>query len=340
MGVQLHDIIPKRKVNLYHLSNRTIAIDAHNALYQFLSVIRGANGVPLRNNRGGITSHLSGLFYRSINLMETGIKPIYVFDGKPPRLKEAEIKRRRIMKEQAAHKYEKALEIGDFEEARVHAQAMSRLSKQMITDSKRLLNLMGIPNVQAPSEGEAQAAFMATKGDVWATGSQDFDSLLFGTPRLIRNLTISGRRKLPRKKIYISVSTELIELKEALSRLNINRRQLIALSMLVGTDFNPNGIKGVGPKTALKLVKQFKDIDVLSKKFQESGFPKQFREIENIFLNPNVTTEYDIVWEEIDSEGLIQFLCEDNDFSEERVKKALSRVNQWRKNDVRLEKWF
>ena len=340
MGVQLHDIIPKRKIDLSHLSNRTIAIDAHNALYQFLSVIRGANGVPLRNRRGEITSHLSGLFYRSINLMETGIKPIYVFDGKPPRLKKTEIERRRIVKEQAAQKYERALEIGDFEEARVHAQAMSRLSKQMITDSKRLLNLMGIPNVQAPSEGEAQAAFMATKGDVWATGSQDFDSLLFGTPRLIRNLTISGRRKLPRKKIYISVSTELIELKEALSRLNINRRQLIALSMLVGTDFNPNGIKGVGPKTALKLVKQFKDIDALSKKFQESGFPKQFTEIEDIFLNPNVTTEYDIVWEKIDSEGVIQFLCEDNDFSEERVKKALSRVNQWRKNDARLEKWF
>ena len=340
MGVQLLGIISKRKVNLSHLSNRTIAIDAHNALYQFLSVIRGANGVPLRNRRGEITSHLSGLFYRSINLMETGIKPIYVFDGKPPRLKKTEIEKRKIVKEQATQKYEKALEIGDFEEARVHAQAMSRLSEQMIKNSKRLLNLMGIPNVQAPSEGEAQAAYMATKGDVWATGSQDFDSLLFGTPRLIRNLTISGRRKLPRKKIYISVSTELIELKEALSQLNINRRQLIALSMLVGTDFNPNGIKGVGPKTALKLVKQFKDIDALSKKFQESGFPKQFREIENIFLNPNVTTEYDIVWEEIDSEGVIQFLCDDNDFSEERVKKALSRVNKWRKNDARLEKWF
>jgi len=181
---------------------------------------------------------------------------------------------------------------------------------------------------------------MASIGDVWATGSQDFDSLLFGTPRLIRNLTISGRRKLPRKKIYISVSTELISLKEALFRLNINRRQLIALSMLVGTDFNPNGIKGVGPKTALKLVKQFKDIDELAEKFLESGFPKQFREIENIFLNPLVTSEYDIVWEEIDSEGVLQFLCDDNDFSEERVKKALKRVNKWKKNDTRLEKWF
>ena len=336
----MQDIILKRKVNLSNLSNRSIAIDAHNALYQFLSVIRGANGIPLMNREGKITSHLSGLFYRTINLMETGIKPIYVFDGEPPRLKRNEIERRKSVKELAAQKYEKAIEIGDLEEARIHAQATSRLNKSMIKDSKRLLNLMGIPNVQAPSEGEAQAAYMTLRGDVWATGSQDFDSLLFGTPRLIRNLTISGRRKLPRKKIYRTVSTELIELKEALLRLNINRRQLIALGMLVGTDFNPNGIKGVGPKTALKLVKQFQDIDELSERFRESGFPKQFREIENIFLNPNVTSEYDIVWEDLDSEGVMRFLCEDNDFSEERVKKALKRVNQWKKNDSRLEKWF
>lgn len=334
------DIILKRKVNLSKLSNRSIAIDAHNALYQFLSVIRGANGIPLRNQEGKITSHLSGLFYRTINLMERGIKPIYVFDGEPPRLKKNEIERRKSVKELATQKYEKAIELGDLKEARIHAQATSRLNKSMIKDSKRLLNLMGIPNVQAPSEGEAQAAYMTLRGDVWATGSQDFDSLLFGTPRLIRNLTISGRRKLPRKKIYVTVSTELIELREALLRLNINRRQLIALGMLVGTDFNPNGIKGVGPKTALKLVKQFQDIDELSKRFRESGFPKQFREIENIFLNPNVTSKYNIVWEDIDSEGVMRFLCEDNDFSEERVKKALKRVNQWKKNDSRLEKWF
>jgi len=144
LGVQLQDIIQKRKVNLSYLSNRNIAIDAHNALYQFLSVIRGMNGVPLKNRRGEITSHLSGLFYRNINFMETGIKPIYVFDGKPPRLKKTEIERRKSVKEQAIQKYEKALEIGDFEEARIHAQATSRLNKQMIKDSKRLLTLMGI----------------------------------------------------------------------------------------------------------------------------------------------------------------------------------------------------
>ena len=340
MGVKLQDIMPKRKINLSNLTNRSIAIDAHNALYQFLSVIRGSNGVPLRNRRGKITSHLSGLFYRSINLMEIGIKPIYVFDGEPPQLKKTEIDRRRAVKEQAAKKYEQAIEIGDLEEARIHAQATSRLTENMIKESIKLLNLMGIPNVQAPSEGEAQASYMSIKGDVWATGSQDFDSLLFGTPRLIRNLTISGRRKLPRKKIYITISIELIELNEALLHLNITRRQLIALGMLVGTDFNPNGIKGIGPKTALKLVKQFEDIDQLFEKFRDLGFPKEFREIENIFLNPNVTPEYDIVWGEIDSEGVIQFLCEDNDFSEERVKKALNRVSQWKKDDISLEKWF
>jgi flap endonuclease-1 len=197
LGVNLRDLVPKTSIRLEDLSGKSMAIDAYNALYQFLAIIRQPDGTPLKDGSGRITSHLSGLLYRTSNLVELGIKPIYVFDGVPPTLKEAEIKRRMKVKEEALIKYEQALKEGKIEEARMYAQATSRLKDYMAEDSKRLLDLMGIPWVQAPSEGEAQAAHMVKRGDADYCASQDYDSLLFGAPKLVRNVTISGRRKLP-----------------------------------------------------------------------------------------------------------------------------------------------
>jgi len=340
LGVQLADIVPRRKISLSQLSGRNIAIDAYNALYQFLSVIRGEGGVPLRDHRGNVTSHLSGLFYRTVNLMEKGIKLVYVFDGKPSELKKAELERRASAKKAAAQKYRAALRRGDMEAARVHAQAMSRLTENMVDEAWRLLSLMGVPSVQAPSEGEAQAAYMAQRGDVWAVGSQDYDALLFGAPRLVRNLTISGRRKLPRKNVYVTVDTELVDLDEALTQLGIDLRQLVMVGVLVGTDFNPEGTRGVGPKTALKLVKKFVSIDGLAEHLRDRGFPERYRKIEQIFLNPKVNSDYEIAWREVDVEGVVQFLCGEHNFSEERVRKALDRVTSGIRFDAKLERWF
>lgn len=325
MGVNLGDLIPKRKIGFEELSGRAVAIDAYNALYQFLATIRGASGEPLMDRKGRITSHLSGLLYRTSNLVERGVKPVYVFDGEPPALKEAELKRRMKIKEEAVVKYEEALKKGDLEGARRYAQMAARLKDEMVEDAKRLLSLLGVPWVQAPSEGEAQAAHMAAKGDVWAASSQDYDSLLFGAPRLVRNLTITGKRKLPKKSAYVEVEPELVELGRALKELGLTREQLVELGILVGTDFNPDGVKGVGPKTALKLLKEHGSLEKIASS-KLGALPENVPKIKEIFLKPKVTDEYKLEWREPNVEEAVEFLCRERDFSEDRVRGALERM--------------
>ncbi len=335
--------MPKTKVDLKNLDGKSIAIDAYNALYQFLAIIRQPDGTPLKDRTGKITSHLSGLFYRTANLIEMGIKCIYVFDGVPPALKEAEIKRRARVKEEALIKYERALQKGRTEEARTYAQMTSRLKDYMAEDSKRLLNVMGVPWIQAPSEGEAQAAYVTRKGDANYCVSQDYDSLLFGAPLLVRNVTVSGRRKLPRKPVYIEVVPEIVELGRTLKELEITREQLIDIGILVGTDFNPEGVKGIGPKTALKLIQQYEILENLLPTLKEAEFPVEAQRIREIFLNPKVTNNYKLAWKEPDTEGVIDFLCGEKDFSKERVRKALDKMVEGLKKSkgkVTLETWF
>ncbi|RLE48475.1 MAG: flap endonuclease-1 [Candidatus Methanomethylicota archaeon] len=332
MGVDLRELIPEAKpIDLSSLRGKAIAIDAYNALYQFLSIIRQPDGTPLMDSRGRITSHLSGLFYRTINLLEEGLKPIYVFDGKPPEQKEAEIVSRLKRKEEYEEKYEEALAKGDLKAAKMYAQATSRLTEEMVNQAKKLLDAMGVPWVQAPSEGEAQAAFIALRGEAWAAVSQDYDSLLFGAPRLIRNLTISGKRKLPRKDVYVEIEPELIELDKLLSELQITREQLIDIAIMLGTDYNPDGVKGIGPKKALKIIKMYgslkRALDMGVKELEElRHLPIPIDEIKRIFLEPNVSKDYKIVWRPLDPNKVIDVLCREHDFSEERVKNAIERV--------------
>jgi len=330
-------------VSLKDLSGKSIAIDAYNALYQFLAIIRQPDGTPLKDHTGKITSHLSGLFYRTCNLLELGIKPIYVFDGTPPALKEAEIKRRAQIKDEALKKYEKAISEGKIEEARMYAQMTSRLKDYMADDSKRLLTAMGVPWVQAPSEGEAQAAHLVKKGDADFCASQDYDSLLFGAPRLLRNVTISGRRKLPRKKVYIEVIPEVIELEKVLKELGITYEQLIDIGILVGTDFNPEGVKGIGAKTALKLIKKHGSLEAALQELKNASFPVEPQRIREIFLHPKVTDNYRIIWKEPDVDEVVNFLCRERDFSKDRVMKALDKAVAGSKKAAArttLERWF
>jgi flap endonuclease-1 len=321
--------VPKTQANLPDLASKSIAIDAYNALYQFLAIIRQPDGTLLKDGAGRVTSHLSGLLYRTSNLVEMGIKVAYVFDGTPPALKEVEIKRRLKTKEEATVKYEKALAEGKVEEARTYAQATSRLKDYMEQDSKRLLTLMGIPWVQAPSEGEAQAAYMTKKGTTNLCASQDYDSLLFGAPTLIRNVTMSGRRKLPRKPVYVDVIPEIVELDKVLTELDITYEQLVEIGILVGTDYNPEGIKGIGPKTALKLVKEHGSLDeLLRTSLKDTEFPVEPQRIKDIFLHPKVTDNYNLKWREPNIEGVVDFLCRERDFTEDRVRKALGKMSK------------
>jgi flap endonuclease-1 len=326
LGVDLSELVLKRKISLDELSGRSLAVDAYNTLYQFLAIIRQPDGTPLMDRQRRITSHLSGVLYRTANLGEKGIRVAYVFDGKPPELKEMEIRRRRKIREEAAIKYEDALRTGRIEDARKYAQATATLKELMVEDSMRLLKALGIPWVQAPSEGEAQAAHMAAKGDVWAAASQDHDSLLFGAPRMLKNLTISGRRKLPGRQAYVEVEPEILNLEEVLADLGITREQLIEVGILVGTDYNPDGIKGVGPKTALKLIKEHGDLASITAKNADLVLPENVNRIEEFFMKPVVTSGYALTWQEPDSEAVIEFLCGERDFSEDRVRKALEKM--------------
>jgi flap endonuclease-1 len=249
---------------------------------------------------------------------------MFVFDGKPPKLKQQEILKRRKLREKATKEYEEALKAKDYATAFSKAVMTSRLTQPLIEDAKHLLNLLGIPYVQAPSEAEAQAAYMAMKGDVWASSSKDYDSLLFGAPRLLRYLTIYGREFLPSKGTSRALKPELIDLNEFLSSYNITREQLVDLAILIGTDFN-EGVKGIGPKTALKLVKEHKKLENLPNDIQ-SKIPKNFEEIREIFLNPETTSNYNLEYTEPNENALCQFLCDQRDFSRRNVETVVQRM--------------
>ncbi len=328
MGADIGDLLEKREVEVRELAGEVLAVDAFNTIYQFLSIIRQRDGTPLLDSKGEITSHLSGFLYRTVNLVEAGVKPVFVFDGNPPSFKSDVLEERARVREEAGRLWEEALATGRMEDAFKYAQAASTLDSSIVEGAKRLLELMGMPVVQAPSEGEAQAAFMVMQGDASAAASQDYDSLLFGAPRVARNLAVSGKRKLPGKKVYVDVKPQIVELETSLTRLNITRSQLVDISILVGTDYN-QGIPRVGPKTALKLIQEKGDLEaVLAWKGWEIP---NFQEIRDFFLHPPVTQEYQVKWSEPDREGIIEFLCQTHDFSEDRVSRAVEKLSQSQK---------
>jgi flap endonuclease-1 len=340
MGVDLGDVIPRRRVDLASLSNKRLAVDAYNTLYQFLAIIRGLGGEHLRDSSGRVTSHLSGLFYRNINLMELGIKLVYVFDGAPPELKTEEIQRRRTVREEAGRHYVEAVAAGDMTSARKYAEASTALRSDMISESKRLLDAMGIPWVDAPSEGEAQAAVMAEEGSVDGVASQDHDSLLFGAPLLVRNITISGRRRLPSKNVFIDVEPETISLPETLRELQLTREQLVDFGILVGTDFNPDGFKGIGPARALKFMRSYgslERIEPIKQELSKIDYPA----IRKLFLSPPAQRGIAPAWKEFKPDAVREFLVGEHSFSAERVEAASKRLaGAASTRNESLEKWF
>lgn len=328
MGVDLGDLFKKEQCTYKDFRDRIVVIDAYNVLHQFLSIIRSRDGTPLKDSHGNITSHLSGLLYRTANLIEAKIRPVYVFDGKPHPLKARVIEQRKQRRLQAEKAWKEALEKGDIETAKKKAQQTSRVTDEIVEQSKELLDALGTPYVQAPSEGESQASYMVKKGDAYAVGSQDFDCLLFGSPLLIRNLTSSGRRKLPNKKAYVKVTPELIRLKPGLSSLNILQKQLIDMAILIGTDFN-EGIKGYGPKKSLNLIKKAGNVENALALIGGEDIPtiEEIKEIRKIFLKPKVTDEYVLSWSKPDNEAVLQILCDRHQFTRERMEPVLEKFS-------------
>jgi len=340
MGVDFGDSIPREKIKLEDIAGWRLAVDGYNTLYQFLAIIRGVDGGHLKDSNGRVTSHISGLFYRNVNLLEFGIKLVYVFDGKPPELKMEEIERRSSQRREARDHYLKALQTGEMAEARKYAEASTVLRRDMVQDAKLLLDAMGIPWVDAPSEGEAQASRMADEGTVDAVASQDHDSLVFGAPVLVRNVTISGKRRLPAKGIVINVQPERIRLSTTLASTGLTREQLVDFAILLGTDFNPDGFEGVGPVTALKYLKKYGRLEEISE-LRDRLHEVQFEEIRALYLNPPSRIGIKPEWKPPDREKIISFLVDEHSFSRERVDAALERVVQAKSAESEtLEKWF
>jgi len=330
MGVAFKDIIISKEIKLDFLKNKVAILDAHNILYQFLTSIRGRDGALLTDSKGNTTSHLIGLLARTSNLMQKGIKLVFVFDGKPPKLKQKTQNQRKSLKIEAAKKFLEAKKKDDIEEMRKYASRTSRLTEDLVNESKELISLFGIPVVQAPSEGEAQASYMVRKNDGFVVGSQDYDSLIQGAPRLVRNLSISGKRKKGFAIGYQTVSPELINLSENLNNLGIDQNQLITLAMMIGTDYNPGGIKGIGPKNALKLVRKHKtDFDTLFKEVKwDENFDFPWTEVYYLIKNIPTTDDYKLEWDDVKTEELISFLVDKHDFSEDRVISTLEKLGK------------
>lgn len=352
MAVELGKLVAevKETIELKQISNTVIAVDAFNTIYQFLTIIRQPDGSPLVDSRNRVTSHLSGILYRTINLLEYNITPVYVFDGIPPVLKRRTLEARANRRREAQAEWEKAKAAGQIEEARMHAVASTKINEEVVNSAKELLEYMGIPYIQAPSEGEAQAARMVREGLVYASASQDYDSFLFGADIVLRNLTISGRRKLPKKNIYIEVKPERTALKDLLTHFGINREQLILLGILMGTDFN-TGIEKVGPKTALKIVKEYKTLEKVvayAKSKYNAEFDSDPKEVEALFNDPDTKEiprrdfEARISNAKPDKDRIIKFMCAEHDFSQERVEKVAERLLELRgvKGQKGINSWM
>lgn len=323
----LTPIVRRKPIPLRYLYGKSFAVDANHTLYQFLSIIRKSDGAPLTDPEGNVTSHLAGLIFRTSRLMcDFRMRLVFVFDGAPPRLKERELEKRRTLREKALLEWHGALRRGDLREAFSKAVSSTRLDRRGVEDAKYLLDALGIPFVQAPSDAEAQASFMAMRGDVWATASRDYDSLLYGTPRLVRNLGIQSTEFLPSKGRSKLLEPELISLKEVLKELGISKEQLIDIAILVGTDFN-EGVRGIGPKKALKLIKQYDSIDRLPPEIRANLGGYEL--VRSLYLSPDVTETYSLDYKMMDEQRVLSFLCDEKGFSKDRVKLVLERIRRF-----------
>lgn len=345
MGLNIREIVTRSDIEFSDLNGKIVCVDAFNILYQFLSTIRQPDGSPLKDSEGNITSHLSGILYRNVALLNEGVKLVYVFDGEPPKLKEKIHKLRSDQRDIAKEKYEEAKAKEDLEVMRKYSQQLMRLSDEMIVEAKELLEALGIAVIQAPSEGEAQAAYLSKRSKVYGVVSQDYDSLIFGCPILIRNLTVSRKRKT--YSGYIEVKPEKIILDELLEELGINQDQLISLAILVGTDYNPKGVFRIGQKKALEIIKEFIEpehiFNSVKEKIEAMDEADRFdwKEIFDLLKNPRVGDE-EIIFPEYDADKIKEILINRHGFSEERINTQLEKLDKLKqaKKQKNLDKWF
>jgi flap endonuclease-1 len=347
MGVAIGKLIEDAKVK-FEINNsykdKKFGFDASNIIYQFITTIRGIDGEPLKNKDGIVTSHLNGLFYRVLNLLSNNINIYFIYDGKSIDLKHKTQNERRERKEVARESFKDAVLRGDLEDMNKFSKRFASIDENIINESKELLSYMGVSIINAPSEAEAQISYMTREGILDYTVSQDYDCLLFNSPNLLRNLTVSQKKKIPSKNIYVDISPEIIYLDTVLEKLNISREKLIYLSILIGTDFNDK-IEGIGPKTALKLVLEnnsFEDIEkILKEKGKKINF--DYKEIKDVFQNPIISKSPEIFKNNFDRKKIEGMLVDRFDFSYERVSSILNKFLKEKEESQKqktIDKWF
>ena len=340
MGVLLTPILQREQTSFKALYGKSFAVDAFIELHQFLALIRKPDGSLLTDPQGRVTSHLIGLLTRTSRLVtDYKLRPVFVFDGRPNPLKRATIEARKKVQQKAQTEYVQAIAAKDYSKAWSKVVMTGRVTGDVLADAKRLLSLMGIPWLEALEDGEAQASFMAAKGDVWAVGSKDYDCLLFGAPILARYLTLTGREYLPSKKTSRPLIPELVKLADNLAVLGISREQLVDLALLVGTDFN-EGVMGIGPKKGLALIKKYGAAENFPTEIR-SELPDDLNSMRDIFLHPRVTQNYSLSRLKPNPDGLIEFLSEERAFSRDRVQKVADKLVQSQtESDSQLGKWL
>lgn len=338
MGIKFKDLFIdyREPVNLAQMKGEVLGIDVYVQLYQMLARIRRVeDGGGSFSHGDTVTSHLIGLFNRSVYMLENGLKLVGVFDGPPPDFKQATLAERSARKKEAVEKREAALEAKDMEGAAKYAQQTVSITDEIVADTKRLFDLLGIPYVTARHDAEAQVAVMTSNGLLDAAASQDYDTFLFGSPRVIRNLTVSQQRRRGGKTV--TVVPEQFHLKTILDGLNLTREQLILVGMWVGTDFN-NSVKGIGPKKALKLVQDHPTLaetlavleteHATEERPMDYYFPTDPQVVFDYFVNPPTepVTKDDLKYGRLDKKGLVEFLVDDRGFSKDRVESRIQKL--------------
>src|SRR5438445_8405670 len=327
----LTPILKREQTSLKALKGTSFAIDASIEIHQFLALVRKRDGSLFSDSQGRVTSHLIGLLTRTSGLIaDFDMKPVFIFDGKPNPLKRRTIEMRRDARKKAEAEYVEAVSKKDYSKAWSKAVMTGRVTGSVLDDSKHLLTLMGIPWLEALEDAEAQASFMAAIGDVWAVGSKDYDCLLYGAPILVRYLTLTGREWLPAQRRSRPLIPELIKLSENLVLLGISREQLVDHAILVGTDFN-QGVKGIGPKKALKLVHDHGSIEQIPEEIK-SRLTEDLNGVRQVFLKPRVLEKYLLNRSPPDRAGLVEFLSVERGFNRERVERLAERLTRTRKS--------
>lgn len=300
---------------------RKVAIDASMSIYQFLIAIR-QDGSTLVNESGETTSHLNGMFYRTIRLVENGIKPVFVFDGKPPEMKFEELNKRHEKREEAQKEMDKAVEKGDTEMIDKFSRRLVKVTPEHNSDCKKLLTLMGIPYVEAPCEAEAQCAALVNAGKVFATATEDMDALTFGSKILLRHMTFSEAKKLPIKEFHLD---------RVLSELKLTQNEFVDLCILLGCDYC-SSIKGIGPKKAVELIVKHRTLENILENLDKTKYPVPenwpYQQCRKLFFEPDVAdaASFEFTWNTPDEENLVEFMVKEKNFNEERIRSGAKKL--------------